>query len=111
VRQGGILSPFLFRFYIRMLIRKITQSGIGCYFMNRFVNSLAYADDIVLLALSWHALQKLLHILEKDSQTISMVCNTKKTVCMIFNPQIKSKIVSDKFPNFILDGHQLSYVS
>ena len=111
VRQGGILSPFLFRFYIRKLIHKLTQSGIGCYMMNRFENLLAYADDLVLLAPSWQALQNLLHILEKASKEISMICNTKKTVCMIFNPHIKSKIVCDKFPNFVLDGHQLSFVS
>ena len=79
--------------------------------MNRFVNLLAYADDIVLLAPSWHALQELLLILENASKAISMVCNTKKTVCMIFNPRVKSKIVCDKFPNFILDGQQLSFVS
>ena len=30
---------------------------------------------------------------------------------MIFNPHVKSKIVCDNFPNFILDGQQLSFVS
>ena len=110
VRQGGILSPFLFRFYIRKLIHKITRSGIGCYFMNRFVNLLAYADDIVLLAPSWYTMQNLLHILERASKEISMVCNTQKTLCMVFNPHIKSKLVCENFPNFVLDGHQLSFV-
>ena len=57
VRQDGILSPFLFHFYIRDLIRSIACLNIGCRFLDVNVNLLAYADDLVLLALSWWALQ------------------------------------------------------
>ena len=53
VRQGGILSPFLFRFYIRHLISSITNMNVGCNIGG--VNWLAYADDLVLLAPSWRA--------------------------------------------------------
>jgi len=63
VRQGGILSPFLFRYYVRDLIRHITSSKRGCHLYNMRSNLLAYADDIVLLAPSWHGLQKLLNII------------------------------------------------
>jgi hypothetical protein len=56
-----------------------------------------YADDLVLLAPSWHALQKLLCILEDAANKINLIVNAKKTVCMIFNPTCKSKIVSDHF--------------
>ena len=44
MRQGGILSPFLFRLYLRHLIRGITQCKYGCNIANIFVNILAYAD-------------------------------------------------------------------
>ena len=71
---------------------------------------MVYAGDIVLLAPSWHALQKLIHISEEASRVISMTCNTNKTVCMIFNPLAKNKTVCDKFPNFVLDGNELSFV-
>jgi hypothetical protein len=60
VRQGGILSPFLFRFYIRDLVVKITNMKVGCNFGGINVNLLTYADDLVLLAPSWRALQMLL---------------------------------------------------
>ena len=50
VRQGGILSLFLFRFYIKDLILAITSLNIGCYFADINVSLLAYADDLVLLA-------------------------------------------------------------
>ena len=59
VRQGGILSPFLFRFYIRDLIVQVTKLSIGCNYFGANANILAYADDIVLLAPSWGGLQYL----------------------------------------------------
>ena len=40
-----------------------------------------------------------------------MIFNTKKTVCMMFNPIDKSKIVSLSFPKLVLNGQELSYVS
>ena len=64
VRQDGILSPFLFRFYICDLIDKITKMNVGCLFAGRSINLLAYADDMVLLAPSWRALQSLLVTIE-----------------------------------------------
>jgi hypothetical protein len=111
VRQGGILSPFLFRFYIRSLIASVTKTTIGCNIGDSFINLLAYADDMVLLAPSWRGLQSLLNIVEAAAIDIKMTFNTKKTVCMIFNPNDKSKIVSDNFPAFTLSGSELLCVS
>jgi len=50
VRQGGIVSPFLFRFYIRDLIDSVTSMNIGCNYAGIMMNLLAYADDMVLIA-------------------------------------------------------------
>jgi hypothetical protein len=110
VRQGGILSPFLFRFYIRDLISVVTNRNIGCSFAGKVVNLLAYADDMVLLAPSWHALQSLLHTVEDAANAINMSFNTKKTVCMIFNPCNRRKIVSTVFPQFTLSDCKLQFV-
>ena len=54
------------------------------------VNILAYADDLVLLAPSWRALQQLLDKLQVTAGDIDMWCNSKKTVCMIFSPKRRS---------------------
>ena len=70
VRQGSLLSPFLFRFYIRNLLKAVVSSGIGCCVAGTFINILAYADDIVLMASSWRDLQQLLGILEEASTAI-----------------------------------------
>ena len=50
-----------------------------------FINILCYADDIVLLAPSWRALQSLLNCLDEQIQLIDMCCNTKKPVVWCLN--------------------------
>ena len=85
MRQGGIglLSPYLFRFYIRDLIFSTISLNIGCNFAGTNVSLLAYADDLVLLAPSWRALQCLLKAVEVAGININMTFNTRKTVCMV----------------------------
>ena len=111
VRQGGILSPYLFRFYVRDLIAAVVSSNVGCCDRGGLkVNLLAYADDMVLLAPSWHALQFLLSVIESNAKQIDLSFNTRKTVCMIFSPCDRRKTVSESFPQFVLNGAMLSFV-
>ena len=105
------MSPFLFRLYVRELVASITSLGYGCNIGGMFVNLLCYADDMVLLAPSWPALQNMLYTLESAAQSISMSFNTLKTLCMVFIPTCKRKIVCDSFPNFRLAGQDLAFVT
>jgi len=111
VRQGGVLSPFLFRVYIRELINSVVKSKIGCYIAGVCVNLLAYADNIVLLSPSWHGLQKLLNVIEKAATAADMSFNTNKTVCMVANTYVKSKIVCTSFPQLSLANCKLPFIS
>jgi len=72
---------------------------------------MAYADDLVLLAPSWRALQQLLDKLQVTAGDIDMCCNSKKTICMIFSPKCRSKIVTYQLPNFTINDEQLSFVN
>jgi len=110
VRQGGLMSPYLFKLYIRDLLKMVVDSEIGCNIAGCFVNTLAYADDLILMAPSWRGLQCLLNIVEDAAKAIDMVFNTNKTVCMIFSPTVKQKLVSESFPQFRLVGKYLSFV-
>jgi Reverse transcriptase (RNA-dependent DNA polymerase) len=109
-RQGSLLSPFLFARYIRELIADIASCNIGCNIGGIFCNILAYADDIVLLAPSWAALQQLIDLLARCAKVIDMSCNIDKTVCMIFRPTCNKKALCCEFPPFSLDGRPLKYV-
>ena len=72
-RQGGVLSPYLFTRYVRPLISSLSSSRLGCNIGGLFVNTLAYADDMVLLAPSWYALQSLIKILERWCTELDIV--------------------------------------
>lgn len=49
VRQGGVLSPYLFHVYLRNLINSVVNSNVRCHIAGICVNLLAY----ILLAVSW----------------------------------------------------------
>jgi hypothetical protein len=110
-RQGGLLSPYFFNRYIRELVRTIMLSNIGCNIGGISYNILAYADDIVLLAPSWKALQHLINLLDQCALYIDMTCNVAKTVCMVFNPKNRRMIVANDFPCFTINGANLQFVS
>jgi len=51
-------------FYVRDIISSIVNCGVGCHVGECYMNLFAYADDMVLLAPAWSAIQKTLTILK-----------------------------------------------
>ena len=111
-RQGGVLSPWLFARYIRDLLKEVVTSRIVCNIGGLFFNILAYADDIVLIAPSWHVslLHHLLNIAAQQSTEINMVLNANKSVCMVFSPRDRSKVVASSFPPLCVGNDLLHFV-
>ena len=63
IRQGGQLSPLLYNLYTDDLNHHLQATGVGCYVgFARVINSLSYADDMVLLAPTVTAHQTLLEV-------------------------------------------------
>ena len=62
VRQGGILSPYLFSVYMDDLIDQLRRSGYEIYIGNTFIGRILYADDIVLATCTCYGLQKLVDV-------------------------------------------------
>jgi len=68
-------------------VDKIKASGLGCYIRHVCLSVLLYADDIVLLAPSVSALEKLLSVCETELRWMDMVINTKKSSCLRVGPR------------------------
>lgn len=82
VRQGSVLSPFLFAIYLDDIADHRSNG--------RFSYIILYADDILLLSSSLHELQNLLHICEVKLKLLDMSINVKKSCCMRIGPRFSA---------------------
>ena len=48
VKQGSVLSPWLYSMYINGLIKELKTKGLGIYWEGEWVGVVAYADDIMM---------------------------------------------------------------
>ena len=73
VRQGCILSPCLFNFYAKYIMRNAglekTQTGIKI--ARRNINNLRYADDTTIMAESEEELKSLLMKVKEESKKLA----------------------------------------
>lgn len=67
------------------LIKNVQNEGYGCYVGSQFYGILVYADDILLLAPSLNALQKMLDVCTSFSDVTGLEFNCKKTMCIDFH--------------------------
>lgn len=89
VRQGGVLSAYLFNIYVDDILCKMSKLKAGCTLGISRVNVLAYADDLVLLAPSVYALQYLINEISTLIHEHKLILNVEKTVIMNFKKRVK----------------------
>ena len=82
VRQGGVLSPYLFALYIDTVICSVIRHNVGCCIKQANFSILVYADDILLLSPTVSVLQTLLTICEQELIAIGMHINSSKSYCL-----------------------------
>ena len=94
VRQGGILSAYLFTYYIDDILKRVFSEDIGCRIgVNKF-NVLAFADDIVLISPSAGGLRFLMNIFKDSVGVHRLYLNVNKTKIMVFRNK-KKKVFED----------------
>jgi len=83
VRQGCILSPYLFNILAEMVMKEtLDRFQGGLQLGGRMVTNLCYADNIILLATSKAELQELVDSLDRVSRKYSLLTNVDKTKVM-----------------------------
>ena len=107
IRQGSILSPYLFNVYVDDLNVKLNGTKAGCYISNKPVNNFSYADDLALVAPSAAGLNQLLETCDSFAKDNYIIFSTTKSVCMSVLPN--SPTIA-KPPNIYLADSKLTYV-
>ena len=78
VRQGCILSPCCFNFYI-MRNAGLGETQAGIKISGRNISNLRYADDTTLMAESEEELKSLLMKVKEESEKVGLKLNVQKT--------------------------------
>ena len=90
VRQGGVLSPYLFALYIDDLSVKLTCVKAGCFLGNSRLNHIIYADDLCCFSPSLDGLQDLLNVCSNYAVEHDITFNCSKSVGVLFLPKYLS---------------------
>ena len=85
VRQGGILSPYLFNMYMDELSARLNNLKIGCSIDDLFINHLMYADDLVLISPSTRGLSRLIEECQKYGLEFDILFNSSKSAVMFLS--------------------------
>jgi len=104
VRQGGILSPFLFNVYMDDLSQQLNKCNTGCMIGNTLTNHLMYADDLVIICPYSAGLQQLLKVCSQYGADFNIKYNASKSNVMIVRTKEDRNLV---FPVFFLSGTAL----
>lgn len=92
VRQGGLLSPGLFKLYIDDLLVELSSIPVGCYIGGTNINCIAYADDLIILAPSRFGLQRLLDVCSEWASNNNMSFNIKKSLFIVYGISADSNV-------------------
>ena len=85
VRQGGVVSPYLFNVYADVFINNIVTRGRGCHIRQTCMACVMYADDLLLLSASLAGLQELLDVCILSSD-LCLTFNEAKSYCLVIGP-------------------------
>jgi hypothetical protein len=108
VKQGGILSPYLFNVYMDNLSVDLSNLQTGCNLNNVCLNHIIYADDLTLIAPSVTALHKLLNTCISYAANNNITFNSKKSVAMYIKPK---GYEPNNIPTVWMNGCAVAYKS
>ena len=98
VRQGYILSPFLFNLHAEYIMRNtgLDEAQAGIKIARRNINNFRYTDDTTLMTEGEEELKSLLMKVKEESEKAGLKLNIQKTKIMASSTIISWKIDGEK---------------
>jgi len=81
---------------------KLSQSRLGCFISNTCLNSLMYAEYLVLQSISVCDLQALVHICVNELDLIDMVVNCSTSGCLRIGNRHSAEVGSNSVGNNVV---------
>ena len=93
VKQGSVISPYLYKLYINNLLKNLAGNNLGMSIGSQYVGSPACADDVILLTQDLNQVQPLLTSASEYAALHDYELHPKKTVITsILKPKTSIKI-------------------
>ena len=83
VRQGSIISPWMFNCFYRYMVQTINDMECGLIIGNNRYNVICYADDLLLASATSTGLQTLINSCQKYVEEHGLCFNPTKTSCTV----------------------------
>ena len=98
MRQGCVLSPYLFNIYAEYIMQNVVldESQAGLKIAGGNINNLRYADDTTLMAESEEELKSLLMREREQSEKAGLKLNIEKTKIMASGLDTSGQIKGEK---------------
>ena len=112
-RQGAILSPIFWATYADPLLKRLRGLGLGAHIGGQFMGAVIYADDVLLIAPTRAAMQRMLEEVECFAAESNIEFSTdpqpqkSKTKCIFVTG--KTSNLSKPLP-LVLCGRELPFV-
>ena len=90
VRQGSILSPYLFNIFIDDMLKSVSLHCNGLRVGNDAYSVLAYADDVTLFSSTLSGLQKSINICTEYAKLWRFKFNPNKSKFIVMGPKLYS---------------------
>ena len=106
VKQGGILSPFLFTVFMNDLLIIIRKKGLGCHVKSMFLGAIMFADDLALITPSRYAMQELISVCDSYCKEHGLSFNAKKSKSIIFGKKFDTIVPA----SLTLNNEPIQYI-